>query len=403
MKLKADLYIILIMTFAVACSSDKQSSDGLPFIDVTKDYPEKEFILTDIADVTYLHLDTENEEFIYSESPGGSINSFTKNTIVLFEMGSGSVLFFSRDGHPKSRFNRVGQGPEEYLLHATTILYNEEADDVYIAPIISNFIQVYSSEGEYKRRLTLPEGVSASQIFSFDEQSLLVSSHNWLFSMKQRALGESTTSYSDSTFILISKTDGKVLDYIIVPGDTIDVSESYSISKKTGEKRIVARTVEHIIKCTDGFLLCNPETDTVFFFGKDKLLTPVMHKIPLIHDLDPKIVLENYIDFGQYQLLSTFPINYDQEKKVFIRDKKTGEIFLPKVVLPDYKGKELLFRMRNKSFHENEYHFELNLIELKQAYRENKLGGKLKELVATLDEYEDNNVFMFVNFRSNDF
>jgi len=43
-------------------------------------------------------------------------------------------------------------------------------------------------------------------------------------------------------------------------------------------------------------------------------------------------------------------------------------------------------------------HFELDLIELKQAYKENKLNGQLKELVATLDEMKDNNVFVFAVF-----
>ena len=41
----------------------------------------------------------------------------------------------------------------------------------------------------------------------------------------------------------------------------------------------------------------------------------------------------------------------------------------------------------------------LNWIELKRAYRENKLSGKLNELVADLNEDEDNNVFMFVHFK----
>jgi len=42
---------------------------------------------------------------------------------------------------------------------------------------------------------------------------------------------------------------------------------------------------------------------------------------------------------------------------------------------------------------------EFDLIELKQAYRDNKLNGKLKELVATLNEDEDNNVFVLIQFK----
>ena len=48
---------------------------------------------------------------------------------------------------------------------------------------------------------------------------------------------------------------------------------------------------------------------------------------------------------------------------------------------------------------ENGYVVELSLFELKQAYKENRLSGKLKELVATLDEDKDNNVFMLLDFK----
>ena len=47
----------------------------------------------------------------------------------------------------------------------------------------------------------------------------------------------------------------------------------------------------------------------------------------------------------------------------------------------------------------DQVNIELDLIELKKAYEDNKLSGKLKELVATLDNEIDNNVFMLVNFK----
>ena len=64
------LYLSLLSIFAVSCSPDKQSKRELPFIDVSKSYPEKEIILTDIADVTYLHLNTESDDFIYKGQIG---------------------------------------------------------------------------------------------------------------------------------------------------------------------------------------------------------------------------------------------------------------------------------------------------------------------------------------------
>ena len=69
-------------------------------------------------------------------------------------------------------------------------------------------------------------------------------------------------------------------------------------------------------------------------------------------------------------------------------------------MIPDYKGKNIMISSKFGSFlHGNVIRIGLDLMELKQAYRENRLSGKLKELVATLNEYEDNNVFMLVNFK----
>ena len=92
-----------------------------------------------------------------------------------------------------------------------------------------------------------------------------------------------------------------------------------------------------------------------------------------------------------------------------MRNKKTGEVVRPKFLLPDYLGKEFIMdahrlnadgRIFNDGrIYNDGYYFELGLYELKQAYRENKLSGKLKELVATLNEDEDNNVFMLVEFK----
>ena len=91
----------------------------------------------------------------------------------------------------------------------------------------------------------------------------------------------------------------------------------------------------------------------------------------------------------------------ESHKTYYMRDKETGEIFRQKIVLPDYKGKEFFLYAEGgfTRYLENEYVFTLNLSELKQAEKENRLNGKLKELVTTLNEMEDNDIYMFVKFK----
>ena len=156
-------------------------------------------------------------------------------------------------------------------------------------------------------------------------------------------------------------------------------------------------------KCPDGLFLYNPETDTVFLYSKDKSLTPYLHKKPLLSDLDPMLAMDICMDAGKFQFISVirYLANGDTSpaNSYYMRDKTTGEIFRQKLTLPDYQGKVFYIDPRMPNYYEKAYHFELDLIELKDADRENRLSGKLKELVDTLNENEDNNVFVMVNFK----
>ena len=396
MKRKIVLYLLFLSIFVISCSTDKQSDKDLPFIDVKKDYPEKEINLTDIADVTYIQLSEDDDDFIYK----GSINYVTKNTIVIVDRSSQSLLFFSKDGNPKSRFNRKGQGPEEYT-DAASVMYDEAEDEVFITPDFNNYINVYSSSGEYKRKLILPQINIGDQMVFFDDQSILVYDNTKLWQNTSKKYSEnktlSTEQVIDSSFFLISKANGTVLDYIMLPVKNIDLS--YGDLEGNFFSQI---NYARVRKSPDGLFLYNPETDTVFLYGKDKSLTPFIHKTPLLSDLDPKITMDICMDAGNFQFMSVYSYSVEgksPEAKYYMRDKKTCEIFRQKIIIPDYKGKIFYLNPRLPNYYEKEHHFELDIFELKEAYRENKLSGKLKELVSTLNEDNENNVLMFVEFK----
>ena len=396
MKQKTVFYLILIGAFQFGCTSNRQSSDSLPCIDVRKNYPEKEIVLTDIADVTYLHLSTQNDSFLYR----GGLHYETENTYLVVDLASYSILFFSKDGNPKSRFNRYGQGPEEYFqMGYENIIYDEATNDVFVPIGNRNYIQVYSSTGKYKRRLTLSDGLNlpmGSIIVSFDNQSLLIfdSSKNWDKFRKIKA-GDRSISHSqlnDSSFFLISKLNGKVLEYVDVPRlSTVIVNVINGI--------FTSNTIRNIVKSTDGYLLYYPVNDTVYHYKNDKTLTPIFCKTPLLTE-SPNLFMYGFTDVGRYQFMTVSPPDFSRST-YYMRDKETGEMFRPKLVLPNYRGKEFVITEYAdfRRYLENEYLFYLNLYELKQADKENKLSGDLKELVDTLNEDKDNDIFMFVKFK----
>lgn len=397
MKREIVFYWFVLSIFLTGCSSNQQSDEELPCIDVAKNYPEKEVDLTDIADVSYSYLSTKDEDFLFK----GGIDYVTQNTIVIVDRSSNSVLFFSKDGKPESRFNRRGPGPEEYS-NANFVMYDEGADEVYIIPDFSDYINVYSSSGEYKRKLTLPQRNIANQMVFFDDQFILVYDNTklWQNSIK-KATGDKTAvteHVNDSSFYLLSRMDDKVIEYINLPNtnNRIDIT---TIKQENFYGQI---NYARVRKSPDGLLLYNPETDTVFLYNKEKNLTPFIHKKPLLSDMNPMITMDMCMDVGRFQFFSVFPYLNGETPAVtyYMRDKKTNEIFRPKIIHPHYKGKEFNFDPRMLTYYEKGYHFEFDVLELKDAYRENKLSGKLKELVAALSEKDDNSVFMFVDFRT---
>ena len=86
-------FLLLLLTIAwlAGCSHNHLSTDSLPVIDVTKNYPEREIKLSDIADITYVHLDSKDDDFLYR----GSIRYITENTFVVNDAVTNSFLFFS--------------------------------------------------------------------------------------------------------------------------------------------------------------------------------------------------------------------------------------------------------------------------------------------------------------------
>lgn len=384
-------YLVLSLVIA-SCTSNKELQEKLAFIDVTKKYPEKNIELTDIADVSYLYLNSKNDDYFYK----GSIDYVTENNIIVIDRSQNSVLFFSKEGKPKSHFNRRGQGPEEYR-DAYSLMYDEANDEVFVSPDFSDHIMVYSSLGEFKRKINLPQTNVNGQMALFDDVSILVYDNTKLWKSIMQSNAPDIVQTIDSAFFLISKLDGTVLDYISLPNKNIDLSYKDLNSVFTGQM-----SYGRVRKSADGLLLYNPESDTVFHYSKEKHLTPYMYKKPILGSQTPMTVMDICMDAGKYQFIAVYSYRGTGKSptpKYYMRDKATGELFSPKITLSDFEGKELHINPRLLNYYEHAYHFELEFAELEEAYYKNKLSGKLKELVASLfEDEESNNVFVFADF-----
>lgn len=391
MNMRKVFYLVLSLVIA-SCTSNKELQEKLAFIDVTKEYPEKKIELTDIADVSYLYLNSKNDDYLYK----GSIDYVTENNIIVIDRSQNSVLFFSKEGNPKSHFNRMGQGSEEYR-DAYSLMYDEANDEVFVSPDFSDHIMVYSSLGEFKRKINLPQVNVNGQMALFDDVSILVYDNTKLWKSIIQSNAPDIVQTIDSAFFLISRLDGTVLDYISLPNKNIDLSYTDLNSVFTGQV-----SYGRVRKSADGLLLYNPESDTVFHYSKEKHLTPYMYKKPILSSQTPMTVMDICMDAGKYQFIAVYSYRETGKSptpKYYMRDKASGELFRQKITLSDFEGKELYINPRLLNYYEHAYHFELEFAELEEAYYKNKLSGKLKELVASLlEDEESNNVFVFANF-----
>ena len=93
-----------------SCQGGKEAvNQALPVIDMNEDYPEKEIVLQDIADISYIPLET-NDEFLFD----GSVEVVTDQYVITKGHRGNDVCFFSRQGKVLNRIHRVGNGPGEY-------------------------------------------------------------------------------------------------------------------------------------------------------------------------------------------------------------------------------------------------------------------------------------------------
>ena len=376
---KLSLLTVLIMCFAMifSCTNKKQIKQGIIYLDVKKDYNEKSIDLEEIADIKYIQPEFNNN-YLFNYA----YKYITPSTIVLFDFQTRDILFFSIDGKTKSKFNRTGNGPGEYSL-INSLVYDEQEDKLF-ALTITNII-VYSSEGHYYYTIDLPNNNQIRNMVNYDKESLL--------------LYHEGSAYNKN-FVRISKQDGSVLEEININHKEIDLSVN---RKQDGEITIKSMgPIINIVKNKYGFLLNDHSNDTVYFYAENEL-KPVLVTTPPIFEIEPYIYINGFFEIGDYLFLqkikavrenNVLPIDY------LMINKNDHSVYKQKIFSKDYTGKDINLTPEkfNGSFDSRICLIELTLDELNEANADNRLSGKLKELVEASDE-DSNNIFMLLYFK----
>ena len=225
-----NLYLILVLSALVACTGSSQKEKpacvntpvepftGLPVFDLQEQYPEKEIILQDIADVRYVVLETGDSSLV-----GIRPILMTDSFLVTVNKKS-DVIFFDKSGKYLHSFNHTGMSGEEYGDIVSGYCIDEKAREIFIYDGLQSRIQVYGYGGAYRRTLKLPQNrMFASSIFEYDE--------NFLFGEDYRLVDSQIGKYpvNKTPYYKISKKDGKLTSIPITVKERIRDGLSYTV------------------------------------------------------------------------------------------------------------------------------------------------------------------------------
>ena len=84
---------MLLALLTTACGGGNKEASELPQIDVNTNYPEKEICLQDVAEVSYVALDSQDDLLF-----NGSVGSLSDKGIVILDVSNSRLLFFDKQG-----------------------------------------------------------------------------------------------------------------------------------------------------------------------------------------------------------------------------------------------------------------------------------------------------------------
>ena len=264
-------------------------SDAILF-DATSDYPEKQLLLDEVADITYVPLSSETDSALFR----GTLAHVSERTITIHDFPRGIFYLFDRSGRYLSSFNHKGQGPEDYNFLVTAFV--DEASGELFA-VEKNWIQVYDKQGDYRRTLRLPDGAWVLEAADGGDETILLVDNQERASILYAGMVDENAEAYEQPFVRISKADGGLVSYITLPKNfLVDLSADFQTA---GISLKVFGPNHRLVSHRDGFLLTNQETDTIFLYAHDQL-KPMMIHTPPISEQGEKSYLNGYVEAGDY-------------------------------------------------------------------------------------------------------
>ena len=383
-------FVALCMMCSSACTTQQKENSGpLPVVDFEKEYPAKNLLVSEHADVEYVRLETSDEVLL--DGIASIYLSVTDRYIVTNNMREGRIFVFNRQGKHLHNFMKKGNSGEEFV-YAKVVRVDDKAEEIFVLDT-RNKVLVYTLDGKFKRVLDIPKDMLADDLWNYDDE--------WLLSYDMYNLDRGDLPCSEQPFFLLSKKDGSVKRVEVNAKDRIGPRIYF---EQDGKRAVMSVSFNYIYKNGDEFVLGELGNDTVFMLKKGEV-SPLLVRTPGSKDKDVRSMMCAPLKLGDYIGVAEAPKSLSlgntkfATKDVFL-NLKTGEKCILSLKDDVNFVEPTGIRHSNERVEAPKNHilWMPNTDRLFQWKEEGKLKGKLAEMVEEMTE-DDNPVLIIYKFR----
>jgi len=396
MKLKSLFSIFAAILFGCNYGNQKTIKQGdLHVIDISKNLPEKEVILQNVADIEYVPLETSDDVLLTGAC---QLIYLDDKNIVVWEPRLGDIFIFDRNGKVITHFNHRGPGNKEYVL-TRNVIFDKKNEEIFVVdnPQLRRIL-VYTLTGEYKRTIKYSEDYFNINVYNFNDDVFLVyDESNWY-----------QTTYNKEPYMFMSKKDGIIVSALDISLPVRYYNRASMAVEVNGQPFTTSLTISAPNNRYYGqnLLIADFSSDTIYRLDKNKELTPLIIRKPSVHSSEPRTVLTHQLATDKFVYLSKITLDFEAAKNNrsyaimdLMYEFATGETSRVSFVNDDYLSDT--WGDAPFIYPEISQNMAASLIQtprLKTAFDKKQLKGELEKLVTTLDT-EDNPVLMIVKFK----
>ena len=380
-------FLLLIFAAVIFCRCDSSDGAFLILIDTSREYPESDLRLSDVAEVKYIPLRYGKDSIVFAGS-GVYATTVYRDTIYILNFKPyilSQIISYDMLGNPLTKIDKMGRGPNEYTQLISYMLDTTRR-------------VIYGWDRESKKIL----------VYDFDGNCLKEKFLNAKYEKMANLNDDYILGYNSYSF-MESDTPGKVINIgcktvtFINKDDFTETVYDFDYEKPVPNNRqsIIINNLTHT---KEGIYITNERSDTVYFLDRDLRLTPRIvditpHSKYRMSAIMPTIETDRYLFLSNEYYLDNPPYKspdyyiYDKQEKQIYRLKTDESLQATFVLLAnDYIAMNQYDLTRTHNYAAligPPYH-------LHKEY--DNLPPELREIVDTLDDL-DNPVLMLIKFK----